>query len=101
MSSISYMPALSGLAYQKYQLRSSALSIRSLRSAKSLKSFKSFKSLNSTANYKESHWWQKRPILLDGLYTSLQKASYHVSILIIVSVIRFYVDIIEYHLKYH
>lgn len=81
MSTVSYIPNLSGLAYQKYQLnqfRSSALSLRSLRSAKSLKS------LNSTANYSE-RWWQRRPILLDGLYTSLQKASYHVAILIIVS----------------
>ena len=80
-SSVSYIPNLSGIAYQKYklnQLRTSALSIRSLRSAKS------FKSLNSTANYSE-HWWQKRPILIDGLYTSLQKASYHVAILVIVS----------------
>lgn len=83
MSSVSYVPQLSGLAYQKYQLRSSALSLRSLRSAKS------FKSLNSTINYSPNHWWRRcllrRPLLLDAWYTSLNKASYHFSILIIVS----------------
>ena len=82
MSSISYIPNLSGLAYQKYQLRSSALSIRSLRSAKS---FKSLKSLNSTVNFNnKTYFWNRRPLLIDALYTSLQKASYHVAIFIMV-----------------
>lgn len=62
-------------------------------SSHSIHSAKSLRSLTSTRLALQSSWWNRRPLLKDAHFTTLQKGSYYAAIFAMVSNANLYIFI--------